>query len=444
MSEPTPAPVMRRIVATAVLATAIEFFDFFIYTTASALILGKLFFPTFGGTGGTLAAFGSLAVGFVARPLGGIIAGQLGDRWGRKPVLVAALVVMGGATLLIGLLPTYATIGVWAPILLVVLRLVQGLGLGAQWGGAALLLTEHAPPGKRGFYGSFTQVGGIIGAVAGNLAFFAVLGLMSQESFESWGWRLPFLSGVLLMLVSFYLNRRIEETPVFKEMVTRHEEEPAARRSPLAVVLSEHWRTVLLAAGAYLVVNAAYYVMATGMLTYATGTLGFSQSQILLIALCAAATQIVTIPLSGRLSDHLGRRRIYLIGAVLMGVWALPMFLLVDTAQPWLVFLALLVGFTAHSLMYGPQAALYAELFPAEVRYSGASLGYQLATIFSGGLAPFVMTGLLAATGRSWTVGLYLLVLAVITFFSVYAMAETSRRSLYASDSSDRAREATT
>lgn len=434
MPRQDPArPGMRRVVATAVVATAVETFDFFIYTTASALVLGTLFFPSFSPVAGTLAAFATLAVGFVARPIGGIVAGHLGDRLGRKPVLIGAMVLMGGSTMLIGLLPTYAVIGVWAPILLIVLRLFQGFGLGAQWGGAALLLTEHAPPRRRGFFGSFTQVGGILGAAAGNLAFFIVIGTMSTEAFESWGWRLPFLSGVLLIGVCLYLNRRIEETPVFRELAGRPVDDQAApRRSPLSEVLRHHWRTVLLAAGAYLVVNAAYYVMAAGMLTYGAATLGFSTSEILLIALCAGGTQLVTIPLAGLLSDHVGRRPVYLAGAALMGVWAVPMFLLIDTANAGLVFLALLVGFTLHSLMYGPQAALYAELFPAEVRYSGASLGYQLATIFAGGLAPFIMTGLLAATGASWTVGLYLLGLAVITFLSVYAMSETSRRSLFA------------
>ncbi|WP_060576035.1 MULTISPECIES: MFS transporter [unclassified Pseudonocardia] len=429
---------MGRVVATAVTATAIETFDFFIYTTASALVFGTLFFPSFSPVAGTLAAFATLAVGFVARPIGGVVAGHLGDRIGRKPVLIGAMVVMGGATMLIGLLPTYAQIGVWAPVVLIVLRLAQGFGLGAQWGGAALLLTEHAPPHRRGFFGSFTQVGGILGAAAGNLAFFIVLSTMSTESFESWGWRLPFLTGVLLIVVCFYLNRRIEETPVFRELSDGRNDAPAPRSSPLSEVLRTHKRTVLLAAGAYLVVNAAYYVMAAGILTYGTTTLGFTSSEILLIALCAGGTQLITIPLAGLLSDRVGRRPVYLTGAALMGAWAIPMFLLIDTANAWLVFLALLVGFTLHSLMYGPQAALYAELFPAEVRYSGASLGYQLATIFAGGLAPFIMTSLLAATGASWTVGLYLLGLAVLTFASVYAMSETSRRSLFAGD--DRAR----
>ncbi|MQA94364.1 MAG: MFS transporter [Streptosporangiales bacterium] len=428
---------MGRIVTAATTATTIEWFDFAVYATAASLVLGELFFPNFSSVAGTLSSYATLAVGFIARPIGGIIAGHLGDKVGRKPVLVAALIVMGLATTLIGLLPTYAAIGVWAPVLLVVLRLVQGLGVGAQWGGATLLLTESAPAHRRGFYGSFTQVGAILGFVLGNTAFLLVEVLVPEGAVNTWGWRLPFLTGIVLVAISAYINKRVEDTPVFKEMQQARESttvDPASatpKRSPLGQVVRHHWKTIGLAAGAFMVVNSAYYIFAAGMLSYGTKALGYSSGEILAIVVLAGLTQVITMPLAGHISDKVGRRPIYLVGCALMALWAVPLFLLVDTGVWGLTFLGLVLGYTFHSMMYGPQAALYAELFPAEVRYSGASLGYQLASIFAGGLAPFIMTGLLAATGSSLSVAGYIIAMAVITFASVYAMAETSRRSLY-------------
>jgi metabolite-proton symporter len=434
-TERTAPPRMGRLAAAAVFATTLEWFDFLIYATAAALVLGHQFFPSASPVAGTLASFATFAVGFVARPLGGIIAGHVGDRFGRKPPLVVAMLVMGIATTAIGVLPGYATIGVWAPILLVVARLVQGLGVGAQWGGAALLLTEHAPVEKRGFYGSLVQTGAIFGAVAGNLFFLILTAVLTPEQFDAWGWRVPFLSGLVLVLIGIYVQLKIEDTPVFRELQQRSVEskrEAGLRKAPLVEAVRRYWREILQAAGAFFVVNATFYILISGMLDYATKTVGMSRTSILWCVMAAGLTQVVTMPFFGALTDRMGtRKKLYLTGTVLMALFAFPMFWLVDTGSVPLVFLALLIGFTIHATMYGPQASLYAEMFPADVRYSGASLGYQFASVFAGGLAPFIMAALLAATGASWSVSLYIVAGAAVTFVAVATIKERFRRDLY-------------
>ncbi|SDG24618.1 MFS transporter [Pseudonocardia oroxyli] len=444
MDQHAPPENMGRLAAAAVFATALEWFDFLIYATAAALVFGHQFFPSVSPVAGTLASFATFAVGFVARPLGGIIAGHVGDRFGRKPPLVAAMLLMGVATFAIGVLPGYATIGVWAPILLVVARLVQGLGVGAQWGGAALLLTEHAPIQRRGFYGSLVQTGAIAGAVAGNLFFLLLTTMLSEEQFASWGWRVPFLSGLVLVLIGTYVQLKIEDTPVFRELQQRSAEstrEAGLRKAPLVQAVRHYWRQILQAAGAFFVVNATFYILISGMLNYATTQVGMSRSAILWCVMGAGLTQVVSMPFFGALTDRMGsRKKLYLTGTVLMAVWAFPMFWLVDTGSVVLVFLALLIGFTIHATMYGPQATLYAEMFPADVRYSGASLGYQFASVFAGGLAPFIMTALLAGTGASWSVALYIVATAVVTFAAVVTIKERFRRDLYETSDADVAR----
>ncbi|MCM3847071.1 MHS family MFS transporter [Pseudonocardia sp. DR1-2] len=435
MDQHAPPKKMGRLAAAAVFATALEWFDFLIYATAAALVFGHLFFPSVSPVAGTLASFATFAVGFVARPLGGIIAGHVGDRFGRKPPLVAAMLLMGVATFAIGVLPGYATIGIWAPVLLVVARLVQGLGVGAQWGGAALLLTEHAPVERRGFYGSLVQTGAIAGAVAGNLFFLLLTTVLSEEQFVAWGWRVPFLSGLALVLIGAYVQLKIEDTPVFHDLQQRSAEsrrDAGLRKAPLVQAVRHYWREILQAAGAFFVVNATFYILISGMLSYATTQVGMSRSAILWCVMGAGLTQVVSMPFFGGLTDRMGsRKKLYLTGTVLMAVWAFPMFLLIDTGSLPLVFLALLVGFTIHATMYGPQATLYAEMFPADVRYSGASLGYQFASVFAGGLAPFIMTALLAGTGASWSVALYIVATSVVTFVAVATLKERYRRDLY-------------
>lgn len=431
----TTQPKMGRLAAAAVFATTLEWFDFLVYATAAALVLGPLFFPSVNPVAGTMASFATFAVGFLARPLGGIIGGHFGDRFGRKPPLVAAMLVMGLATFAIGVLPDYATIGIWAPVLLVIARLVQGLGVGAQWGGAALLLTEHAPVERRGFYGSLVQTGAIFGAVAGNLFFLILTSVLSDAQFTSWGWRIPFLSGLLLVLIGIYVQLRIEDTPVFRELQqqsARSRRAAGLAKAPLLESIRRYWIQILQAAGAFFVVNATFYILISGMLDYATKTVGMSRTAILWCVMGAGLTQVVTMPMFGALTDRMGNRKtLYLTGTVLMGLFAFPMFWLVNTGSVVLVFLSLLIGFTIHATMYGPQAALYVEMFPADVRYSGASLGYQFASVFAGGLAPFIMAALLAATGSSWSVSLYIVATAVVTFVAVATIRERYRRDLY-------------
>jgi MFS family permease len=425
---------MGRLAGAAVLATALEWFDFLIYSTAAALVLGELFFPKFSGVGSTLASFATFAVGFFARPLGGIIAGHIGDRFGRKPPLVGAMVVMGVATFGVGALPTYAQIGGWAPVLLVVMRLIQGLGVGAQWGGAALLLTEHAPVERRGYYGSLIQTGAIFGAVAGNGVFLLLTSTLSGEQFNSWGWRVPFLAGLLLVIIGIYVQLKIEDTPVFQSLRQKAlaaNQAAGIRKAPLRDAIRKYWREILQAAGAFFVVNATFYILISGMLDYGTKHVGMPKKTTLVCVMVAGATQLVTIPLFGALSDRWSRRKLFMAGAVLMGLFAFPMFWLVDTGSVPVVLLSLIVGFTIHAMMYGPQAALYAEMFPADVRYSGASLGYQIASVFAGGLAPFIMTALLATTGSAWSVSAYIVVMALITFVAVYTIRESFRRDLH-------------
>lgn len=425
---------MGRLASASILATALEWFDFLIYSTAAALVFGPLFFPGLGGAGGTIASFATLAVGFVARPVGGIIAGHLGDKYGRKGPLVGSMVVMGLATASIGLLPGYDVIGNWGAVLLIIWRLVQGLGVGAQWGGAALLLTEHAPVERRGFYGSLIQMGTIMGVVIGN-AFFLIIGLfMGNDDFMAWGWRIPFLSGLLLVIVGIFVQLKIEDTPVFKTLQARSAAAVsggAVQKTPLAKAVRLYWRQILQAAGAFFVVNATFYILISGMLDYGVKHVGLDKTTMLVCVLVAISTQMISIPFFGALSDRIGRRKLYLTGAILMGLFAFPFFWLVNTGSVAAIITALIIGFTIHAVMFGPQAALFAEMFPADVRYSGASLGFQLASVFAGGLAPLIMTSLIAATGQSWTVSLYILAMAALTWVAVFTIRERFQANLH-------------
>ncbi|MFI6878080.1 MFS transporter [Streptomyces sp. NPDC050400] len=416
----------RRVATAATLASAVEWYDYFVFGIAAALVLGDLYFPSGSPTAGVLAAFATFAVGFLARPIGGTIAGHLGDKRGRKPMLVLALTLMGLSTTGIGLLPTYETVGVAAPILLVLLRIVQGLAVGAQWGGAMLMATEYAPENKRGLYGSLVQLGVPIGVITANTVFLVAGAVTSDEAFAAWGWRVPFLAGLLVLALAFYIHTRVEETPEFKaaeRKLADSEKAASAAHSPLRTILREHLGTVFLAGGSFAVNTATFYILITGVLDYTTRELDMEREAVLLVSLCVSLTQLALIPAAAALSDRIGRIRIYAAGALGLAVWAVPMFLLIDTGSLLWLAVGTFVTSCFLSIMYGPQAALFAELFTPEMRYTGASLGYQIAAVLGGGLAPFVMVLLLEASGTSMAVSAYIIGLAVIALASIKVLA---------------------
>ncbi|WP_434588230.1 MFS transporter [Streptomyces sp. A5-4] len=415
----------RKVATAAALASAVEWYDYFVFGIAAALVLGDLYFPSGSSSAGVLAAFATFAVGFLARPVGGVIAGQFGDKHGRKPMLVIALTLMGLATTGIGLLPTYETIGIAAPILLVFLRVLQGIAVGAQWGGAMLMATEYAPEGKRGLYGSLVQLGVPIGVVTANTVFLVVGATTSESAFASWGWRVPFFVGILVLVLAWYIHTHVEETPEFREAERAlAAQEKGESRSPLRTILRKHLGTVFLAGGSFAVNTATFYIIITGVLDYATRELDMKRSAVLTVSLCISLTQLVLIPASAALSDRIGRLRIYALGAAGLGLWAIPMFLLIDTKSLLWLAVGTFVTSCFLSIMYGPQAALFAELFTAEMRYTGASLGYQIAAVFGGGLAPFMMVLLLETTGTSMAVSAYIIGLAVIALLSIRILAK--------------------
>ncbi len=420
-SSPTPASV-RRVVLASFLGTMIEWYDFFLYGTAAALVFNKLFFPTVDARTGTMAAFATYAVGFVARPFGGVVFGHYGDRVGRKSMLVTTLVMMGAATCLIGLLPTYHSIGIAAPILLVVLRFVQGFGVGGEWGGAVLMAVEHGHQGRRGFYASWVQAGVPAGMILANGVFSVFNRMLSEEQFLSWGWRVPFLLSIVLLGVGMFIRLKVMETPLFAAQSTS--EKP--KTLPILEVIRDYPRNVLLAMGARCGENASFYVITVFVLTYATSILKLPKSTILNAVLMGSAVQFFVIPLLGWLSDVYGRRIVYMTGTVLMALFAWPFFWLVDTRSPLWIAVAVSVGLVIHSAMYAPQAAFFAELFGTRVRYSGASFGYQLASPLAGGIAPLVAAALLQwSDNNPWSVAAYIAGMCAITGVAVFLAEET-------------------
>ncbi|MFF9473511.1 MFS transporter [Streptomyces roseolus] len=424
---------IRRIVAASLIGTTIEWYDFFLYGSAAALVFNTLFFPSADPLVGTLIAFITYAIGFAARPLGGIVFGHFGDKIGRKKLLVLSLLMMGGATFAMGLLPTYESIGVWAPILLTLLRLVQGFALGGEWGGAVLIVSEHGGDKHRGFWASWPQAG----APGGNLLATGVLSLLaavqSDAAFQSWGWRIPFLLSGLLVMIGLWIRVSVSESPVFLEAQAKAEAAAAAgakEEAPVVEVFRRSWREVLSAIGTRFGENISYYILTSFLLVYVTVHLELPKSTALNAVLIGSAVHFVTIPLWGALSDRIGRRPVTLIGSAGMAVWAFVFFGLVDSKSFLVITLAVTAGLLLHGAMYGPQAAFISEMFDTKVRYSGASMGSQLASILAGALAPIIAVELLKDYGSSTPISVYLCAAAVITTITVAVTRETLGRDL--------------
>ena len=434
-----PETSIRRVALTSLASASIEWYDFYIYGTAAALVFPKVFFPSdMPPLVALIASFSTFAVGFFARPVGGVLFGHFGDRVGRKRTLVTALLIMGAGTTLIGCLPTYAAVGPLAPILLIVLRFVQGLAIGGQWGGAMLLATESAPKHRRGYYGAFAQAGAPAGVILANLAFLTVNETVSADAFMTWGWRIPFILSIALIGLSLYVQLRLEETSAFRQLrkadagPLTHSD--ARGRSPVLEALRLYPRQIALAAGAFIAVQVTYYLLITWVIAYGTNPAGLNlpRSTMLSGVMIGAIAMAPSLLISGIVSDRYGRRGIYAAGAVLLGFWAFAMFPLIDTGSLLWIGVAIGVGQVFVAMMYGPQAAFLTEMFNTRVRYSGVSLGYQFGAIFGGALAPIVATELLARTGSTIGISWYVAIACTITAVSVALLHETRHVDLHA------------
>jgi metabolite-proton symporter len=417
--EKTP---LRRVVMASLIGTTIEWYDFFLYGSAAALIFNKLFFPSFDPLVGTLLAFATYAVGFVARPLGGIVFGHYGDKIGRKRLLMLSLILMGVATVLIGLLPTYAQIGVWAPLLLIVLRLVQGFAVGGEWGGAVLMAAEHGDSARRGFWASWPQAGVAAGSLlsAGVLALMA--GFQSEADFLAWGWRVPFLLSALLVVVGWYIRNRVSESPMFEAAMAEAEAPP---KLPAMEVFRERPRALILGAGLRVGENISYYILTVFSLTYLVDVAAETRSLALNALLIGAAIQFFAIPLLALLSDKIGRRPVYAAGGLGLAAYAFLFFPMLGSGEPALIVLAIVLGLVLHSAMYGPQAAFITELFPTRIRYSGVSIAYQLTSIVAGSLAPIIALWLYSEYDSYLPVAIYVGVTCAVSGLSALLARET-------------------
>ena len=427
---------MRRVAMTSLAGTSIEWYDFFLYGTAAAVIFPKAFFPQDLPTMVLLIiSFSTLAVGFLARPLGGIVFGHFGDRIGRKRTLVVALMMMGVATTLIGLLPTYSSIGIAAPLMLVALRFVQGFAIGGQWGGAMLLVTESAPANERGWYGAYAQAGAPIGVILADLAFIGVSSSMSYEAFMDLGWRLPFIASIVLIGISMYIQLKIEDTEAFRSLSDAQTDSDTVpqvvERSPVIVAIRKYPKRIMLAAGAFLSVQVTFYILIAFVIAYGMNSpsVELSRDTMLTAVLIAAAFMVPTQFYFSGLSDRIGRKSVYRWGAILTGVWGFALFPLIDTGSPILICVAITMGLLFLGMQYGPQAAYFTELFSTEVRYSGASLGYQIGAIIGGALAPTIAVLLWNNFGIFY-VSVYILIAALMTLWSLSQLEETKGNSL--------------
>ena len=422
---------MRKVALTALAGTSIEWYDFFLYGAAAALIFPTAFFGEVPETTALILSLLTFAAGFIARPIGGIIFGHFGDRVGRKKTLIAALMLMGISSTLIGLLPTYAMIGVTAPILLTLLRFAQGLAIGGQWGGAMLLVTESAPSNQRGYYGAFAQAGAPIGVILANLALIITSALVSEEFFNTWGWRIPFLASAVLILISMYIQLNLEDTKAFKALATNSDNSSneKVKSSPVVEAIRRYPKRIMLAAGAFLSVQVTFYILIAFMLAYGVSSANMERDDMLIAVLIGCAIMVPLQFMFSSYSDRNGRKGIFMLGAILSGIWAFAIFPLVDTGNFWLIVLALTFGLIFLAMMYGPQAAFFTELFSTEVRYSGATLGYQFGAIVGGAFAPTIAVKLWSDFDIFW-VSVYIAFAAFLTLISVMALTETYQSNL--------------
>jgi metabolite-proton symporter len=417
---------LRKAVIASTIGTTIEWYDFFLYGTAAGLVFGKLYFPNEDPLTATLAAFGTYFIGFVGRPIGAAIFGHYGDRIGRKGTLIATLLCMGIATFLIAFVPTYASIGIWGAVILTVLRMIQGIGVGGEWGGSVLLAMEWSRThGQRGLVASWPQFGVPCGLFLANLAVLA-LSTYAGDQFETWGWRIPFALSIVLVGIGLWIRLGILETPVFQQLV----ENDRIEKAPILEVIRKQPREIILSALLRMAEQAPFYIFTAFIFSYAVGTLKMSRDFILFAVMAAACVSFVTIPLSGHLSDRIGRTKMYLIGAVCVGLFGFAYFAMLDTAAPWLVFAAIVLSLIPHDMQYGPQAALIAEAFTPRLRYSGASLGYQLASVIAGGPAPLIATWLFAQYHSGYAIALYIAACAVVSVVSAAMMPDYTGRDI--------------
>jgi len=418
---------MSRIVWSSIIGTAVEWYDFLIYATATALVFNKLFFPAGDPALATVIGFGTYGVGFFARPFGAALFGHFGDRVGRKAMLAMTIGIMGVGTFLIGLLPTYGQIGIAAPLLLVTLRLLQGIGLGGEWGGAVLMVVENAPVRHRGLFGSMVQIGNPIGNLAA-LGMFALFSQLPDAEFMSWGWRVPFLISILLVGVGLWIRSTLEETPVFRDLQARQ----SVARLPIVEVFAHHRRPFFIAVGLKISEIAWASIAGVFVISYATVKLGLPRSTILNALIVANIIALFSIPLFGHLSDRFGRRTLCFVSCAFAVLFAFPLFWLLDTKDPMIVGLAIVAGISfGQMMMFGIGAPWYSELFTARLRYSGASLGFQIGAALSGGLTPFIAAALMAwSGGATWPISLYLVMCGLITLTAALAAPETARREI--------------
>jgi MFS family permease len=417
---------LRKAVIASTVGTAIEWYDFFLYGTAAGLVFGKLYFPNENPLSATLLAFGTYFIGFVGRPIGAAIFGHYGDRIGRKATLIATLLCMGLATFAIAFVPTYASIGIWGAILLTVLRVFQGIGVGGEWGGSVLLAMEWSrSQNERGLIASWPQFGVPLGLLLSNLAILA-FSRWAGDDFITWGWRVPFALSIILVGIGLWIRLGIFETPVFQEILDKERIEKA----PVVEVVRKQPKEIILSALLRMSEQAPFYIFTAFVFAYAVGTLHMSRDLILAAVMVAACVSFFTIPFAGHLSDRIGRKKMYLIGVVLMGVYGFVFFGMVDTAIPVLVFIAIVLSLIPHDLQYGPQAALIAESFTPRLRYSGASLGYQLASIIAGGPAPLIATALFAAYKSGYAISIYIAICAIISFVATALMPDFTGKSI--------------